>query len=524
MKKNIINLSILIIILSSVFSSCKKESEEIIPKEQSSAAIIYKTVVEFDANIINQKSTISIRINDVLQTLPADQQPTIINNRTMLPMNWVFTQLGFTVTWEQSTKKVTAIKGTQKIELWIDNTYAIVNNQAITLDVAPKLINSRTYIPVYVVGMTAVSSVQWVNQTTTVNIYNWDKLNYGFYWIGPNGDYQKAIQGETNPFYSSTKPTVILAYGWQPGGVASKGRPDLHWVYSNDLNNVDVWTQNKWIEQGWNVGVFMWTQLADESMPWDAESKIWSINSSVKNRWKKSDGTYENTNVPNKRVGELFYTEYTKAMQNYSGNNIRMVGYSFGHQLVAYLMQRLYERGLPNLMPDRVTYCDPAWTSGEYMFYLDNESDLKALLPSVTPLNTMRLVTAITKNMKSQFGFAFEQYKSSLLSTVNFYNTLDHDGALTELKPYYYTSWQIADKHGAAAKWYFWSKFSAAPPEYARTGLSVQPTGNVAASASTTDDRIKQMTTISNTKWTQYTGTSTCSPGDDTFERVLNLN
>lgn len=307
-----------------------------------------------------------IRINDILTALPSGQGAIIVNNRTMLPMNFIFTQLGFTVTWYGTERKVVATKGNQSITLWIDGRFAIVNGEGMTLEVAPMIYNNYTYIPVYVVGLISVSSVQWVNQTTTVNIYNWDKLHYGIYWLGKNGDYQKAISGESNPFYSPSKPTVILSFGWQPGGVSSKGRPDMRWVYSNDQNNIDVWTQNKWIDDGYNVGVFMWTQFADESYPWDAEAKIWSVNSSSKNRWKKSDGNYEYTNVPNKRIGELFYDTYTKAMQNQTNFTIRLVGYSFGHQVVAYGVKKLTERGLSHLVPKRIAYLDPAWTDGSF--------------------------------------------------------------------------------------------------------------------------------------------------------------
>ncbi len=39
----------------------------------------------------------------------------------------------------------------------------------------------------------------------------------------------------------------------------------------------DRWQQtDAWLDGGWNVGIFYWNQLADEEMPQDTESKIWT--------------------------------------------------------------------------------------------------------------------------------------------------------------------------------------------------------------------------------------------------------
>lgn len=489
--------------------------------------------ISFDNNNSTRSyADIKVRINDSLVTFPSDQRPIIMNSRTLLPMNFVFSTLGFDVNWAwvtisgQQVMKVWGTKGDQSIEFWINKNYAKVNGDYVNLDVAPIIYNSRTYIPVYVVGLTNVASVNWVNQTRTVNIYNWDELHYGLYWLGKNGDYQKANPNEYNPFYNRYRKTVIISFGWQPGGVSTKARPTTRWI----VDNIDVWTQNTWIDQGWNVGVFMWTQLADESLPWDAESKIWSTNSSVGTRWKKSDGSFETTNVPNQRVGELFYNEYTNAMSNYAGSYIRMVGYSFGHQLVAYVQKKLTERGQSHLVADRLAYCDPAWTSGEFQFYLNNESDYIAyknddLYGPAPSLVTSKLVAYCTKYIIENYNIPVEQYKSSLLSgSLNYYNNLDSDSCLVRLKPWYYSSWDVANKHGAALMWYMWSKSFNAPPEYKRNWkMQVVPTGLDAASASTSDARIKQMQDMNMTMWTQYTGVTTPNIGDDTLERVLNI-
>jgi hypothetical protein len=80
--------------------------------------------------------------------------------------------------------------------------------------------------------------------------------------------------------------------------------------------------------------------------------------------------------------------------------------------------------------------------------------------------------------------------------------------AFTELKPWYFSSTQLTEKHNAAVWHYLWS-FSSNPP-------LIRGTSNQAASAKTSDSRI---TTLMNgtKKLVQDQGAYSKEPSDDNF-------
>ena len=80
--------------------------------------------------------------------LVLDKAPFVENNRTYLPLRAVSENLGASVAWENQTKTITISKNNQVIVLRIGSTVATVNNKAVTLDVAPKIKDNTTYVPV----------------------------------------------------------------------------------------------------------------------------------------------------------------------------------------------------------------------------------------------------------------------------------------------------------------------------------------------------------------------------------------
>jgi hypothetical protein len=70
------------------------------------------------------------------------------NNRTLLPLRLVSETLGATVDWNDAQRKVTITDGGTKIELIIGQTTPTVNGAATEIDVAPKIYNNYTYVPV----------------------------------------------------------------------------------------------------------------------------------------------------------------------------------------------------------------------------------------------------------------------------------------------------------------------------------------------------------------------------------------
>lgn len=113
-------------------------------------------------------NTISVRIDGAYQAY--EQPPVLQNNRTLLPLRGIFEALGADVTWHAATSSVTAVRGTQTVELTLGSTTATVNGQPIQLDVAPQLINSRTMVPARFVSESLGAQVGWEADTRTVVI------------------------------------------------------------------------------------------------------------------------------------------------------------------------------------------------------------------------------------------------------------------------------------------------------------------------------------------------------------------
>jgi len=83
--------------------------------------------------------------------------------------------LGGTIAWDGTERKVTiSFKGTN-IELWIDKPTALVNGSSAKIDpnnaeVVPKIINSRTMIPLRFVAESLGCDVQWEGSTRTITV------------------------------------------------------------------------------------------------------------------------------------------------------------------------------------------------------------------------------------------------------------------------------------------------------------------------------------------------------------------
>ena len=96
--------------------------------------------------------------------------PVIINDRTLLPVRAVVEEMGGTVAWDGDTQTVTLNYGENEVKLVIDNTTAYLNNTVQTLDVAPTIINDRTMLPIRFIAESFKFGVAWDENTQTVTI------------------------------------------------------------------------------------------------------------------------------------------------------------------------------------------------------------------------------------------------------------------------------------------------------------------------------------------------------------------
>ncbi|HZG15615.1 MAG TPA: copper amine oxidase N-terminal domain-containing protein [Candidatus Bathyarchaeia archaeon] len=99
-----------------------------------------------------------------------DQKPVILNSRTLVPIRPIAEGLGFTVDWNEKTRTVTIVKGTNNVSLVVSQKIAKRNGETITLDVPAQILNKRTVVPVRFIAEALDYKVDWEQATQTVKI------------------------------------------------------------------------------------------------------------------------------------------------------------------------------------------------------------------------------------------------------------------------------------------------------------------------------------------------------------------
>ncbi|NOU90399.1 copper amine oxidase [Paenibacillus sp. LMG 31460] len=106
-------------------------------------------------NVYKKQAT----LNDKSYTL--EQAPTIVNDNTLVPLRFVTEALGGNVKWDDKERKVTVVRGDKLIDLWIDNADLLVNGDRVTAEVAPKIMNNVTMVPLRLISEKLGFKVGW---------------------------------------------------------------------------------------------------------------------------------------------------------------------------------------------------------------------------------------------------------------------------------------------------------------------------------------------------------------------------
>ncbi len=146
----------------------------------SIAAAAAMTVSAFSTSIISAETNPTVIVNG-RNIIFADQQPVIVDDRTLVPARGVFEALGASVEWVEDERKVIVRSSDNitRIDLVIDdatmNVYTFTSittndREDITLDVAPQIINDRTMVPLRAISEALDTTVSWDDSTKTVTI------------------------------------------------------------------------------------------------------------------------------------------------------------------------------------------------------------------------------------------------------------------------------------------------------------------------------------------------------------------
>jgi pimeloyl-ACP methyl ester carboxylesterase len=337
---------------------------------------------------------------------------------------------------------------------------------------------------------------------------------------------------------------IIYVHGWQSGsvkdgavaGTTQSNRRDEFFLNEGGANgNLNV--ANFWIDRGWNVGIFHWTQLADDDgylgKPYAAQAKIWTTTyrrkswlfvggEDVKMRWRTHTGDRVMTNMPTEPAGKLFYNDYKAALAQwrYTGSEaIRVVGHSLGGQMALAMSNFAWgDSTLANTKkPGRVVLADPYWSPGS----AEQGHHYDYLAPDANPAaRARRIATTLAAN-----GVTIEWYKTSRLNDIGGDNNMDlvYSTSRTELDPTFITDIDlvagITRKHNVAPRFYFWTLQFAQPKECATNSADGQciDSGRGALSASTTVARAEAIMDA-RSYYYQQVGNASPTPSDNGFK------
>lgn len=98
------------------------------------------------------------------------QGPAMVNGRVLVPLRGIMEALGATVKYEAATQAVTAVRGSNTMQLVIGNANASLDGKLVTLDVPAQIIRGSTMVPLRFVGEALGADVKWQGSTETVFI------------------------------------------------------------------------------------------------------------------------------------------------------------------------------------------------------------------------------------------------------------------------------------------------------------------------------------------------------------------
>lgn len=97
-------------------------------------------------------------------------EPIIENGRTLVPIRFVTEEIGGEVSWDNETRTVKAWKGDRSLRMIIGSRVVELGNgeDAVVSDVAPRIMDSRTFVPLRLISNGLGIGVSWDNATRTV--------------------------------------------------------------------------------------------------------------------------------------------------------------------------------------------------------------------------------------------------------------------------------------------------------------------------------------------------------------------
>lgn len=140
-----------------------------------------KERIEFYGITVEKKLVILVignktaKVND--KNTSIDVAPFIdkASNRTLVPLRFIGEALGASIEWDNKERKAIYKLGDETLYFWVSKKEAEIiigknYSKKISLDVAPIIVNSRTFVPVRYVSELLGAKVDWDGKTQTITI------------------------------------------------------------------------------------------------------------------------------------------------------------------------------------------------------------------------------------------------------------------------------------------------------------------------------------------------------------------
>ncbi len=122
----------------------------------------------FAASAVYAQNDIGVMVDNEAVTF--DQPPVILNDRTLVPIRAVFEKAGATVDWNGDTHTAIITGKGHIVQIGVGNSYMFKDGKSIPLDVPATVINDRTLIPVRAISEAMDFGVTWNGYKRTVLI------------------------------------------------------------------------------------------------------------------------------------------------------------------------------------------------------------------------------------------------------------------------------------------------------------------------------------------------------------------
>jgi len=96
------------------------------------------------------------------------QQPTIVEDRTLVPVRGVFEQMGFVVTWNRDTRQAVLARDDYTVTLTIGSTIFVINDTTYNLDVPAQIIGDSTMVPLRAILEGVGYTLGWSRGAVTI--------------------------------------------------------------------------------------------------------------------------------------------------------------------------------------------------------------------------------------------------------------------------------------------------------------------------------------------------------------------